>query len=108
MKFSFSKRTLLILTCGILSASWSQAAVTYMNPEPNISIPITFGGIYINIDTAAENSSSQSGGADAGGASFTISYTEPPSGEWDLNFFFGGAGIAHSPTLQPNPSAVSF
>ena len=76
------------------------AAVTYVDP-PNITIPFSFGGVYLDIETAAENSSSPSGGADPSGDSYTISYSEPASGDWDVNIFFGGAFIAHNTTFQP-------
>jgi hypothetical protein len=95
------KKSILLLVSGAAMASSAQAAVTYVNPEPDISIPITFGGIYLDLVTAGESSSSMGGGADPAGDSYTVSFSEPPAGNWDINFFFGGAGIAHNTTLQP-------
>lgn len=74
----------------------AQGAITYVDPA-DIVIPFSYGGVYIDIVTAAESSSSQSG--TAGVNSYTISHSEPTS--WDINFFFGGAGIAHSDTFNP-------
>jgi hypothetical protein len=94
-------RTLLPIALFAVATTCAQAAVTYVNPEPDISIPISYGGIYLDIVTAEENTSTGGGSPDGSGDSFTISFSEPPSGNWDVNFFFGGAGIAHNTTFQP-------
>lgn len=91
-------RKFISLAIGIGTSSWSHGAVTFVDPV-DIVIPSTLGGVYLNIETAAENGSSQSGTAEAD--SYTISYSEPAPGDWDVNFFFGGAFIAHSTTFQP-------
>lgn len=92
----------------LAAGGWAQAVVTYIDP-PDILIPFSFGGVYLDIETAAENSSSSSG---AGAVdSYTISYTEPASGDWDVNFFFGGALVLHNTSFQPyredNSDAIS-
>lgn len=58
----------------------AHAAVIYSGLQ-NIAIPATFDGVYINIDNAATSSSTITG--------------------WDINPFFGGAGIANSSAFQP-------
>lgn len=68
--------SLAVLAC----APAAKAAVIYSGPQ-NIAIPTGFDGIYINIDTGA-----------TGGSAFT---------GWDLNPFFGGAGVANSAAFQP-------
>lgn len=94
-------KKLLLLVFALPFAKGASAAVTYVNPEPDIAIPSTFGGIYLDLLTSGVNSSTVSGAPDASGDSYTISFSEPPSGNWHINLFFGGAGIAHNTTLQP-------
>jgi hypothetical protein len=75
------KRLLLalaLLSFGILPAA--NAAIIYSGLQ-NIAIPTTFDGVYINIDNAATSTSTITG--------------------WDINPFFGGAGIANSAAFQP-------
>lgn len=67
-----------ILSFGILPAA--NAAIIYSGLQ-NIAIPTTFDGVYINIDNAATSSTTITG--------------------WDINPFFGGAGIANSAAFQP-------
>ena len=81
----------------LASGGWSSAAVTYVDPD-DILIPFTFGGVYLDIVTGATDGSTEGGSADAD--SYTVSYSEPAPGTWDVNFFFGGAGIMHSSTLN--------
>lgn len=68
-----------------LSANLS-AAVVFSGIQ-DISISSTFDGVYLDFTD----------GDDA--STFTQSATEP--GTWDVNLFFGGAGIANSDTFQP-------
>ena len=98
-------RKLIPIAIAIAAVSSAHAAVTYVNPEPDIIIPITFGGVYLNIVTVAENIPTQTGSLDALG--YTISQSEPAPGDWDVNFFFGGAGIAHNSTFQPYRASAS-
>ena len=58
----------------------SPAAVIYSGLQ-NISIPTSFDGVYLDIDTGV-----------TGTAEFT---------GWDVNPFFGGVGVANSPAFQP-------
>ncbi len=70
--------TVAILACVIHHSA--QAGVIYSGLQ-NIAIPTTFDGVYINIDNASTSTSTFTG--------------------WDINPFFGGAGIANSPSFQP-------
>ncbi|MDA7888713.1 hypothetical protein N9A86_04975 [Akkermansiaceae bacterium] len=88
-------KTLFSISFACIALGSVKAAVTFVDPVPDISIPITFGGIYLDLVTEGESSSSQGGVADPGGDSYTVSFSEPAAGSWDLNLFFGGAGIAH-------------
>lgn len=97
----FLKTCLVALALG--TGISAHGAITYVDPD-DIVIPFTFEGVYLDIQTAAENGSTQSGmaGVDGGGSDYyEISYSEPASGDWDVNFFFGGAFIAHNTTFQP-------
>lgn len=81
----------------------SHGAITYVDPA-DIVIPFSFEGVYLDLQTQATNGSTESGGSgvDLGGSDYyEISYSEPSSGDWDVNFFFGGAFIAHNTTFQP-------
>lgn len=79
-------KTLTAFALLLLMAGVSRAAVIFSGTQ-NIPIPTTFNGIYIDID----------GGLTAGSA-FT---------GWDINPFFGGAGIANSTLFQPARSGAS-
>jgi hypothetical protein len=82
----------------LLLATSAPAAVIYYSGVVNIPIPTTFNGVYLDIaaQTSAtppnESSSIQTD-------SYTVGYNQPSS--WDVNFFFGGIGIAYSDTFQP-------
>lgn len=86
-----------LVLCGI-GASWCPGAVTYVNPA-DITIPFTFGGVYLDLVTGNQ-------GTPGAGApvieddSYGISFGEP-SGDWDLNLYFGGALLIHNTTFQP-------
>ncbi|MBK8095184.1 MAG: PEP-CTERM sorting domain-containing protein [Verrucomicrobiaceae bacterium] len=72
-----------LLTWILLAASCilpAKAAFIYSGLQ-NIAIPTNFDGVYLNIDNAATSSSLITG--------------------WDVNFFFGGYGIANSTDFQP-------
>lgn len=58
----------------------ARAAIIYSGLQ-NIPIPTDFNGVFINVDTGAYGASAMTG--------------------WDINPFFGGAGIANSPSFQP-------
>lgn len=84
-------------------ATSAKGAITYVDPA-DIVIPFSFEGVYLDLQTEATNGSTESGssGVDLGGSDYyEISYSEPSSGDWDVNFFFGGAFIAHNTTFQP-------
>jgi hypothetical protein len=61
-------------------AGHAGAAIVYSG-EQNISITQDFEGVFINV-TALQSTTSM-------------------DGSWDLNPFFGGLGIANSPSFQP-------
>ena len=65
-------------------ASASRADTIYSNLR-DIAIPADFNGVYLDVDA---------------GTTFTGTLPGAPSG-WDINPFFGGAGIANSPAFQP-------
>ena len=96
--FSHLKDALAVFLAGASSIAVSSGAVTYVDPA-DIVIPLSFGGVYLDFETETETGSTPGSSADLD--SFTISYSEPSGGDWDVNFFFGGAFIAHSPTFQP-------
>jgi len=58
----------------------AQSAVIYSGLQ-DIAIPTGYTGIYINLDTGATGTSAITG--------------------WDINPFFGGAGVANSTAFQP-------
>lgn len=71
-----------VLAAGLaLTAGQARGAVIYSGPL-NISIPESFEGIYIDIDTGAS------------GDSTTVT-------SWDINPFFGGSVIAVNGSFQP-------
>ncbi|MEI6605473.1 MAG: hypothetical protein WCP35_09195 [Verrucomicrobiota bacterium] len=71
-----------LLLCAMRMA-WPQSAradVVYSGMQ-DIAIPADFDGVYLNVVTKQHSTSEISG--------------------WDLNAFFGGLGIANSPSFQP-------
>lgn len=74
------KRLLTFVILSLALCHSAPAAVIYSGLQ-NIAIPTTFDGVYINIDNAATGTSTITG--------------------WDINPFFGGAGIANSDLFQP-------
>ena len=80
-----------------LFAATAQAAITHVDPV-DIVIPTDFGGIYIDLNAATTSGSTESGSAASD--SYTISYSEPASGDWDVNFIFGGAGMIHNESIN--------
>ena len=57
----------------------------------DIAIPAGFNGVYLDVDA---------------GSTFAGTSLGAPAG-WDINFFFGGAGIANSPAFQPARSGTA-
>ena len=74
----------------------SRAAIIYSGVV-DIPIPTTFAGIYLDIATGG--TTAPTSGSDVATDSYTVGYSEPLT--WDVNFFFGGIGIAYSPTFRP-------
>lgn len=70
----------------LTSGGGLQAAVIYSGPQ-NIPIPTTPEGVYLDVDSAS-------------------TLTSPFLG-WDLNFFFGGFGIANSAAFQPDRTGTA-
>lgn len=85
-------RRLLPAAVGAALATNLPAAVVYSG-EQNIAIPNSFNGIYLDF-TDGNNA-----------ATVGQSYTNP--GTWDLNLFYGGAGLWNSDTLQPVTAAAA-
>lgn len=74
------KQLLIIAICPLLFACSADAAVIYSGIR-NIAIPTGFDGVYLNIDDGSTGTSPMAG--------------------WDINPFFGGAGVANSSSFQP-------
>ena len=79
----------------LVSLAASPAAVVYsglLGPgQAGLAIPTTFNGIYIDLESSG--TAAPANDPDAAGAnSYTTGYTQPTN--WDINFFFGGVGIA--------------
>lgn len=91
------KKLPLALVCPLLLVTSAPAAVIYSGVV-NIPIPTTFNGVYLNIGQVA-NSTPSNNSPITQTDTYTIGYSEPAS--WDVNFFFGGIGIAYSDTFQP-------
>ena len=64
----------------LFGAEAAAGAVTYSGLK-NIAIPANFEGVYLDLATGSSGASEFSG--------------------WDLNFFFGGLGVANSDSLLP-------
>jgi len=80
MKHTFPSVVGLTSLVLVLPAS---AEVIYSNLQ-DISIPNSFDGLYLNIETGAWNTNAES----------------PVTG-WDLNAFFGGSALWNTPSFQP-------
>jgi hypothetical protein len=79
-----------------LSAALLPAAV--YSGVVDIAIPTSYNGVYLNLGTGGTSEP----GNDPDSIltdTYTIGYSAPA--EWDVNFFFGGIGIAYSPTFRP-------
>jgi hypothetical protein len=106
MKLPLHGRSLApLLACGLLlGAGAARAAVTYSGVV-NIGIPTSFNGVYLNLDTPIGiDPNDPVEGTDIDPVpdvdfGYTIGYSEPA--DWDVNFFFGGIGIAYSDTFNP-------
>jgi hypothetical protein len=86
-----------LATCTLLAGmAHSPAAVTYSGPLA-IPIPTNFAGIYLDIGTGTTEPPNDPDLVLSD--SYTIGYSEPAT--WDVNFFFGGIGIAYTTTFQP-------
>ena len=78
MKLSIPSILITTLLAGFTHPA--EAAVIYSGLR-DITIPTTFEGFYLDLDNGMVRTFETSG--------------------WDLNPFFGGAGLAHSPFFQP-------
>ncbi len=67
----------------LLSIAGARADVIYFGLQ-NIAIPTDFNGVYVNLQTGVVAAPTFGG-----------------SPNWDINPFFGGAGVANSPRFQP-------
>lgn len=75
---------IVIMSFGIRHST--HAAIVYSGLQ-NIPIATTFDGTYLDVDTATTSASAITG--------------------WDVNFFFGGYGIANSAAFQPVRASTS-
>jgi len=92
-----SLKCLPVLLGSCLVPATASAAITY-STVVDIAIPTTFNGVYLDLNAQTHTSPSNDLPIITD-ASYTIGYTQPAS--WDVNFFFGGIGIAYSDTFQP-------
>ncbi len=77
---------LLLSTAALFSATVCPGAIIASGLQ-GIVIGTTFDGVYLNLETGAT--------------------TTTDSGNWHINAFFGGEGIANSPTFQPVRATVA-
>jgi hypothetical protein len=92
------KKLPLAFACPILLATSAPAAVIYYSGLVDIPVPTTFNGVYLDIGTQV-NSTPSNELPSVQTDSYTVGYNQPSS--WDINFFFGGIGIAYSDTFSP-------
>lgn len=88
----------LAAACALLLSTSAPAAVIYYSGIVDIPIPTTFSGVYLDIATQV-NSTPSNESPSVETDSFTVGYNQPST--WDINFFFGGIGIAYSDSFQP-------
>lgn len=67
----------------LLGTAGSSPAGILFSGQQDIAIPLNFDGVYIKVDLTQPT------------------HVVSSAGGWDLNPFFGGIGIANSPTFQP-------
>jgi len=79
----FSLPVLSAIAIALGTAFSARAAVIYSGLQ-DLVIPTNFVGLYLDIETGVTSS----------------------GGNWDINPFFGGVGIANSPTFQPARSGL--
>ncbi|BCX49622.1 hypothetical protein HAHE_35300 [Haloferula helveola] len=96
-KWQGGRTALAFLPALVTGTMTATAAITYIDPA-DIPIPTSFGGIYLDLNTGTANGSTE--GNSVGVNSYTISYSEPASGDWDVNFFFGGAAMVHNDSIN--------
>ena len=98
----WNRASLLPVALAVWATGTARGVITYVDPV-DIVIPFSFGGVYLDLQTEGQNGSTQgsSTGVDGAAHYYQISYSEPASGDWDVNFFFGGAFIAHNTSFQP-------
>jgi hypothetical protein len=78
------KSTLLMAVSLVALMSARMRADIIYSGLKDVVIPPDFTGVYLDVDTGVTGNNDNS----------------PPAG-WDVNPFFGGAGIANSPSFQP-------
>ena len=77
--------------------SQAKAVIVYSGDQ-NITVTNNLEGVYLDIGAGAPTF--PGGDPDAvGNDTYTVGYSEPA--DWDINIFFGGAGIAYSDTFSP-------
>ena len=97
-KMSLTNKLAIVVS---LAATVPASAVVTAVEDANIPIPADFNGVYLDlVSPAAPENPEQSGSADNTVGAYTVEFGIP-SGDWDLNFFFGGVGIAHNNTANP-------
>lgn len=89
-----------LLFAATAAAPAARGAIIYSGIQ-DIPIPPSFGGVYLDLiaDGSAIDDTPGTPVATPGPATFVLSFSEPAS--WDINLFFGGIGIAHTPDFNP-------
>jgi hypothetical protein len=82
----------------LLLATSAPAAVIYSGVV-DIPIPTTFNGVYLDLAASPTITTPPNGPPVIATDAYTVGYNQPAG--WDVNFFFGGIGIAYSDTFQP-------
>lgn len=99
MMFTVRSLSSGLLAVGLsLAAGVAQAAVTWSDVV-DIAIPTSFNGVYLDLAAGTPSTPASNDPAQVNFDSYAVGYGAPAS--WDVNFFFGGIGIAYSPTFNP-------
>ncbi len=91
--------TTRFLAAGMLLAVGSARAAVTWSGVVDIAIPTVLNGVYLDLAVDPPDTEPSDDPDAITFDTFTQGYTEPSS--WDVNFFFGGIGIAYSPTFNP-------
>ena len=107
MQHSHPERSRLRRSLRLIAGCWlvlgwfllgqAKAAIVYSGIV-DIAITNTFEGVYLDLGNPEDNPYPDPDSV--GNDNYTIGYS-PTLPTWDVNFFFGGAGILHSESFSP-------